>query len=47
MAQATQAAERSLERVNSRNGYRELDWDTRVGIIEFPKVCGHIAYGPP
>jgi putative transposase len=26
--------ERSLERVNSRNGYRERYWDTRVGSIE-------------
>jgi transposase-like protein len=26
--------ERSLERVNRRNGYRERDWDTRVGSIE-------------
>ena len=25
--------ERSLERVNRRNGYRERDWDTRVGSI--------------
>ena len=24
--------ERSSERVNRRNGYRERDWDTRVGI---------------
>ncbi len=26
--------ERSRERVNRRNGYRERDWDTRVGSIE-------------
>jgi putative transposase len=26
--------ERSLARVNRRNGYRERDWDTRVGSIE-------------
>jgi len=26
--------ERSEERVNSRNGYRTRDWDTRVGTIE-------------
>jgi putative transposase len=26
--------ERSSERVNRRNGYRERDWDTRVGSIE-------------
>ena len=26
--------ERSPERVNRRNGYRERDWDTRVGSIE-------------
>ncbi len=25
--------ERSPERVNIRNGYRERDWDTRVGTI--------------
>src|SRR5256886_5986573 len=32
--------ERSLERVNRRNGYRERDWDTRVGSIELavPKL---------
>ena len=26
--------ERSPERVNRRNGYRERDWDTRVGSIQ-------------
>src|SRR2546426_8248559 len=26
--------ERSPERVNRRNGYRERDWDTRVGSVE-------------
>jgi len=26
--------ERSPERVNSRNGYRLRDWDTRVGLIQ-------------
>ena len=32
--------ERSLGRVNRRNGYRERDWDTRVGSIELavPKL---------
>src|SRR5216117_3247764 len=32
--------ERSPERVNIRNGYRERDWDTRVGSIELavPKL---------
>src|SRR5207244_1881015 len=32
--------ERSPERVNRRNGYREPDWDTRVGSIELavPKL---------
>jgi putative transposase len=32
--------ERSPERVNVRNGYRERDWDTRVGRIELaiPKL---------
>jgi transposase-like protein len=26
--------ERSTERVNQRNGYRERDWQTRVGTVE-------------
>ena len=32
--------ERSDERVNSRNGYRDRPWDTRVGSIELavPKL---------
>ena len=32
--------ERSPERVNSRNGYRERDWDTRAGTVELaiPKL---------
>src|SRR5207244_13017085 len=32
--------ERSSERSNSRNGYRERDWDTRAGTIalEIPKL---------
>jgi len=32
--------ERSDERVNRRNGYRERDWDTRVGTVELaiPKL---------
>ena len=32
--------ERSSERTNSRNGYREREWDTRVGSIELavPKL---------
>src|SRR6266702_7280792 len=32
--------ERSPERVNIRNGYRERDWDTRVGTIDLaiPKL---------
>ena len=32
--------ERSAERVNSRNGYRERDWDTRAGTVELaiPKL---------
>ena len=32
--------ERSEERVNSRNGYRDRDWDTRAGTIELavPKL---------
>jgi len=33
--------ERSSERSNSRNGYRERDWDTRAGSIELavPKLA--------
>ena len=33
--------ERSPERVNIRNGYRERDWDTPVGSIELalPKAA--------
>jgi transposase-like protein len=32
--------ERSDERINSRNGYRERDWDTRAGTVELaiPKL---------
>jgi transposase-like protein len=32
--------ERSLERVNSRNGYRAREWDTRAGTVELaiPKL---------
>ena len=32
--------ERSVERVNQRNGYRERDWQTRVGTVELriPKL---------
>src|SRR5687768_15063693 len=32
--------ERSPDRVNSRNGYRNREWDTRVGTIELaiPKL---------
>ena len=32
--------ERSVERVNSRNGYRDRDWDTRAGTVELaiPKL---------
>ncbi len=32
--------ERSPERLTKRNGYRERDWDTRVGTIELaiPKL---------
>jgi putative transposase len=32
--------QRSLERVNSRNGYRQRDWDTRAGTVELeiPKL---------
>jgi putative transposase len=41
--------ERSPERFNRRNGYRERDWDTRVGTIELavPKLgAGSILSGP-
>jgi putative transposase len=32
--------ERSAERINHRNGYRERDWETRVGGVELriPKL---------
>ena len=32
--------ERSEERLNRRNGYRERDWDTRAGTVELamPKL---------
>ena len=30
--------ERTPERVNRRNGYRERDWDTRVGSIELARA---------
>jgi putative transposase len=32
--------ERSAERINHRNGYRERDWETRVGSVELriPKL---------
>ena len=34
--------EHSSERSNSRNGYREQDWDTHAGIMPWPSpVCGH------
>jgi len=38
--------ERSEERVNSRNGYRTRDWDTRVGTIELaiPKLREGVYY---
>ena len=33
--------ERSPERVNQRNGYRERDWQTRVGTVELRiRSCG-------
>ena len=31
---AARYGERSVERVNSRNSYRERDWDTRSGTID-------------
>ena len=32
--------ERSPERINHRNGYRERDWETRIGTVELriPKL---------
>ena len=32
--------ERSSERINHRNGYRERDWETRAGTVELriPKL---------
>jgi len=38
--------ERSDERVNSRNGYRHRDWDTRVGTIDLavPKLREGVYY---
>ena len=39
--------ERSPERVNRRNGYRERDWDTRVGTIELRSPsCARARYFP-
>ena len=32
--------ERSPERLNQRNGYRERDWQTRVGTVELPPHHG-------
>jgi transposase-like protein len=39
--------ERTPERVNRRNGYRERDWDTRVGTMELaiPKDS-HVCRSP-
>ena len=37
--------ERSPERVNRRNGYRERDWDTRVGSIELAVTGMFVAIG--
>ena len=35
--------ERSTERVNQRNGYRERDWQTRAGTVE---LVGRSASNP-
>ena len=41
--------ERSVERVNQRNGYRERDWQTRVGTVELriPKLRKGLLPGLP
>jgi len=40
-------AERSPERVNSRNGYRELLWETRAGSVDLTiPNCARVAISP-
>jgi len=36
--------QRSDERVNSRNGYRQREWDTRAGT-EAVAICGRLRMG--
>ena len=41
--------ERTAERTNKRNGYRERDWDTRAGTVELsiPRIRVRGATSPP
>lgn len=40
--------EKSSERLAQRNGYRERDWETRVGTVDcVSRVCGLAAISRP